>query len=185
MCFSFSRSPDRLASTATKAGTGALIRPIVSSVGEAVERSDVLLIAVRLAQLGVVLRECGDLRGKVLIDCTLPMNENDTALSVSLTQSGAEVIQQKTGALVVKAFNTVPSELLGAMLLQSAIDLFFSGDDIGAKQTAAQLISDAGLHSVDCGQLAMARHLEPLGMLMGQLAYVQEPSPVIGYCLVR
>jgi predicted dinucleotide-binding enzyme len=183
--FSFSRSPDRLAAAAARAGEGASIQPLVAGVRDAVEHAEALLIAVRWAQLDAVLRDCEDLRNKVLIDCTLPMNENDTALTVGLTQSGAEVIQLKTGAHVVKAFNTVPSELLTAMPLGSAIDLFFAGDDMGAKQTAAVLISDAGFHAVDCGPLAMARHLEPLGLLMGQIAYVQEPSPVIGYRLVR
>jgi predicted dinucleotide-binding enzyme len=183
--FSFSRSPDRLAAAAARAGEGASIQPLVAGVRDAVEHSEALLIAVRWAQFDAVLRECGDLSGRALIDCTLPMNDSDTALTVGMTQSGAEVIQRKTGAHVVKAFSTVPSELLAAMPLGSAIDMFFSGDDMGAKQTAAMLISAAGFCPVDCGPLSMARHLEPLGVLMGQIAYVQEPSPVIGYRLVR
>jgi predicted dinucleotide-binding enzyme len=42
-----------------------------------------------------------------------------------------------------------------------------------AKQVATMLIPDAGFRPAIRRPLAMARHLQPLGMLMGQIANVR------------
>jgi len=60
-----------------------------------------------------VLKQVGDLAGKVIISCSLPMNANDTALAVAHTSSGAEVLAKKLRKSdVISAFSTVPSAVL-------------------------------------------------------------------------
>ena len=49
---------------------------------------------------------------------------------------------------------------------------------------AAGLIVDTGFEAVDAGPLNVSRYLEPFDRLMGQVAYVQEVSPEMGYLLV-
>ena len=82
---------------------------------EHVTDADVVLLAVLWQHVPAVLRAAGDLRGKVLIDCTNPLTRSDDALAVGHRISGAELVARRApGALVVKAFNAVPSELLRA-----------------------------------------------------------------------
>jgi len=50
---------------------------------------------------------------------------------------------------------------------------------------AARLIRDIGFSPVDCGALASARYLEPLAMLVGELAYNQGKSPKVGVRFLR
>ena len=50
--------------------------------------------------------------------------------------------------------------------------VFYAGDDAGAKAAARVLIESAGLEPVDAGPLTNARYLEPLGMLNIYFGYV-------------
>ncbi len=181
--FSYARDPARLAALARAAGPCAH----AGSVGEAVAATDAILLAVPWRQAGDVFAQAGDLRGRVLLDCTLPMNADDSGLEIGLTMSGGELLQRRSGAHVVKAFNTVPAEFIAAphRAAGELPSLFHAGDDAAAKGVAARLIADAGFEPVDAGPLSMARYLEPFALLMGQIAYVQEASPEVGYRLVR
>ena len=59
------------------------------------------------------LKQAGDLSGKVILTCCLPMDSGNTKLIIGTTTSGAEELAKKVPrAHVVCAFNTVPSEVL-------------------------------------------------------------------------
>jgi hypothetical protein len=63
-----------------------------------------------------VLKRAGDLSGKVIVSCSLPMNADDTALVIGHATSGAEQLAKKIRrAKVVSAFGTVPSEVFLAV----------------------------------------------------------------------
>jgi predicted dinucleotide-binding enzyme len=142
-----------------------------------------VLLAVHWSRVEDALAQAGTLDGTILLDCTNPMNAEDTALTIGHTTSGAEEIGRRyANARVVKAFNTIPSELLraGPVVLEERAACCFCGDDPDAKQTAARLIRDTGLEPVDAGPLAMARYLEPFALLVAQLAYEQGLGPELG-----
>jgi len=135
-----------------------------------------------------VLRSAGSLRGKVLIDCTNPLTPSDDALAVGHRTSGAEIIARRArGAHVVKAFNTTPAELLraGVDVLPEKPAACYCGDEAGAKRVTARLIRQLGFEPVDCGALMNARYLEPLAMLVGELAYNQGKRPEVGLRFLR
>src|SRR5947207_116591 len=72
-----------------------------------------LLLAVHWSRIADVLKQAGDLSGKVIVSCSLPMNAENTHLVVAHTSSGAEELAKMLPkARVVSAFNTVPSEVL-------------------------------------------------------------------------
>jgi predicted dinucleotide-binding enzyme len=124
--------------------------------------------------------------GKVLVTCSLPMNNDDTALAVAHTSSGAEELARKAaGARIVSAFGTVPSEVLFGVFQASERDtrpsMLYCGDDEDAKETAAQLIRDVGFDPVDAGPLEMARHAEPFTLLIAKLAYDDDRGPALAY----
>jgi predicted dinucleotide-binding enzyme len=122
---------------------------------DAVENADALLLAVHWSQVDDVLKQAGDLSGKVVVTCLLPMNADDTALAVGHTSSGAEVLAKKVPkADVVCAFGTVPSEVLFDVFdakrrTRRRPSLMYCGDDQEAKDLAARLIRDVGFGPVD------------------------------------
>ena len=180
--FSYSRTRRKLETLASEAGRGAL----AGTPGEAAADGDVLLLAVHWNRVDDVLAQAGDLTGKVLITCSLPMNDDDSALVVGHTSSGAEEVAKKArGARVVSAFGTVPSEVLFAVYearkRKRRPSLVYCGDDAKAKKTVARLIRELGFDAVDAGALELARHAEPFTLLVAKLAYEGDAGPALAY----
>jgi predicted dinucleotide-binding enzyme len=150
-----------------------------------------LLLAVHWSRVNDVLRQAGDLSGKVIITCSLPLNANDTALAVAHTSSGAETLAKKVRkADVVSAFSTVPGDVLFDVFRRKRRkrhrpSLLYCGDDRGAKKIAARLIRDVGFEPVDAGLLRIAKYLEPFALAMAQLAYEGNEGPEVAYRIER
>jgi predicted dinucleotide-binding enzyme len=184
--FSYARSAEKLKRLARDAGGNAH----AGAPGEAAKDADAVLVAVHWSRIDDVLHQAGDLAGKVVMTCCLPMNAANTELVIAHTSSAAEALAKKVPkAKVVCAFNTVPSEvLLGvfeARRQAARPSLVYCGDDAGAKRVAAELIRDVGFDPVDAGPLRIARYTEPFALLMGQLAYEGEGGPELAYRFER
>jgi predicted dinucleotide-binding enzyme len=157
---------------------------------EATHDADALLLAVHWSRVDDVLKQAGDLSGKVILTCSLPMNEDDTDLIVAHTSSGAEALAKKIRqARIVSAFGTVPSEVLFSVFEMrrktKRPSLLYCGDDQEAKDVAATLIRDVGFDPLDAGPLRIARYMEPFSLLVGQLAYERSGGPELAYRLER
>jgi len=180
--FSYARSDDKLKKLARDAKGKA--RP--GSPREAAQEADTLLLAVHWSRLDDVLKQTGDLSGKVIVTCSLPMNADDTGLVIAHTSSGAEELAKKVPqARVVSAFGTVPSEVLfdvfEARRKATRPSLVYCGDDAKSKKIAVALIRDAGFDPVDAGPLRIARYTEPFTLLVAQLAYEGNRGPEMAY----
>src|SRR5216110_1792760 len=139
--FSYARSEQKLKRLAREAGGKAR----AGTPREAAQDADALLLAVHWSRVDDVLKQAGDLSGKVIVTCSLPMNADDTGLVIAHTSSGAEELAKKVPkARVVSAFGTVPSEVLfdvfAARRKANGPSLVYCGDDSRAKKTAAGLI---------------------------------------------
>jgi 8-hydroxy-5-deazaflavin:NADPH oxidoreductase len=184
--FSYARSERKLAKLAREAQGNAR----AGTPGEAARDADALLFAVHWSRVDDVLKQAGDLSGKVIVTCSLPMNADDSELVVAHTSSGAEALAKKARrARVVSAFGTVPSEVLfGVFAARREADrpsMVYCGDDRGAKEIVTTLIRDVGFDPVDAGPLRIARYLEPFALLVGRLAYEGEGGPELAYRFVR
>ena len=184
--FSYARDRSKLETLARQAGRSAR----AGTPREAAHEADVVLLAVHWNRMDDVLTQAGDLSGKVLVTCSLPMSDDDSGLVVGHTSSGAEEIARRTaGARVVSAFGTVPSEVLFAVYeareRTARPSLVYCGDDDDAKATVSQLIGDVGFDPVDAGPLDTARYIEPFTLLMGKLAYEGDGGPAIAYRIER
>jgi predicted dinucleotide-binding enzyme len=182
--FSYARSKEKLDQLARDAKGKAR----AGSPREAVQDAEALLLAVHWSRLDDVLMQAGDLSGKVVVTCSLPMNADDTKLMVGRTSSGAEELAKKLPkARIVCAFNTVPSEVLFSVYEgrhnSTRPSLVYCGDHQDAKDMAAELIRDAGFDPVDGGPLRIARYTEPFALLVAQLAYEGEDGPQLKYRL--
>ena len=184
--FSYARSEAKLKTLAREAGGNAR----AGTPREAVQDADAVLLAVHWSRVGDVLKQAGDLSGKVLVTCSLPMNDDNTDLVVAHTSSGAEELAKMIPkAKVVVAFNTVPSEVFfgvyEARRKANRPNLVYCGDDQAAKDLTAKLISDVGFEPVDAGPLRIARYIEPFVLLIAQLAYEGTEGPELAYRFER
>src|SRR5438874_2733786 len=137
--FSYARSEAKLKRLAREAGGKAKH----GTPREAARGAEALLLAVHWLRMDDVLKQAGDLSGKVVVTCSMPMNADDTALVVAHTSSGAEELAKKIPQTrFVSAFNTVPSEVLfdvyaakrRARRLRFGPSLVYCGDDAKAKK---------------------------------------------------
>ena len=184
--FSYARSEQKLKKLARDAKGKARS----GTPREAAQDADALLLAVHWSRVEDVLKQAGDLSGKVLVTCSLPMNADDTGLVIAHTSSGAEALAKRVPkARVVSAFGSVPSEVLfgvfEARRKARRPSLVYCGDDASGKKTAAQLIRDVGFDPVDAGPLRIARYTEPFTLLIAQLAYAGDGGPELAYRFER
>jgi hypothetical protein len=185
--FSYARRQDKLEELARDARGKAW----AGTPREAAQEADALLLAVHWSRLDDVLGQAGDLSGKVIVSCSLPMNAQDTGLVIAHTSSGAEALAKRLPkARVVSAFNTVPSEVLFGVFAArrrktGRPSLVYCGDDARGKRIAAELIHDVGFDPVDAGPLRIARTTEPFALLVAQLAYEGEGGPELAYRFER
>jgi 8-hydroxy-5-deazaflavin:NADPH oxidoreductase len=184
--FSYARSEQKLARLTQEAKGKAR----AGTPREAAQAADAVLLAVHWSRIEDVLNQAGDLSGKLIVTCSLPMNEDNTQLLVAHTSSGAEELAKRIPkARVVAAFQTVPSEVLfdvfEAKRKASRPSLVCCGDDDSGKGVAAQLIREVGFDPVDAGPLRIARYTEPFALLVAQLAYEGEAGPELAYRFER
>lgn len=189
--FSYARTERKLETLAREAQGKGTAR--AGTPAEAARDADAVLLAVHWSRVDDVLQQAGDgnLEGKVIVTCSLPMNDDDTALVVAHTSSGAEELANKVRkAHVVSAFGTVPSEVLFGVFAArrrkaGRPSLVYCGDHEPSKEVAAGLIRDVGFDPLDAGPLKVARYLEPFTLLVAQLAYEGEGGPEIAYRFER
>src|SRR5467141_3865521 len=89
--FSYARSEQKLEKLAREARGNAR----AGTPGEAAREADALLLAVHWSRVDDVLKQAGDVSGKVIVTCSLPMNADDTDLVIAHTSSGAEALAKK------------------------------------------------------------------------------------------
>jgi predicted dinucleotide-binding enzyme len=184
--FSYARTQAKLTTLAREAGAHAR----AGTPSEAARDSELLLLAIHWSRVPDVLTQTGEIAGKVVVTCSLPMNADDTGLVVGHTASGAEELARMLPkARVVSAFNTVPSEVLfgvyEARRKATKPSLVYCGDDADGKRMVAELIRDVGFDPLDAGPLRIARYTEPFALLVAQLAYEGQGGPELAYRFER
>jgi 8-hydroxy-5-deazaflavin:NADPH oxidoreductase len=177
------KADEKLKSLLKEAGPNAR----VASVQEAAAFGEVIVFATPWPATQDAIRSAGNLKGKIVFDCTNPLRPDLSGLQIGHTTSAAEqVANWASGANVVKVFNTTgANNMENSRYPEGAPVMFYCGDDAGAKKAAAQLASDLGFESIDAGGLTSARLLEPLAMLWIHLAYAQGLGRDFAFRIVR
>lgn len=157
----------------------------LKTVGEAVSGAEMVILAIAWSAVDGVLAECGEMTGKVLVDCTNPYDfRNNLAPLVPADQSAAKIISGKTAAKVVKAFNQV-----GAAVMADAPDRkvrplqFVASDDEKAKASVIKLAKDIGFDARDAGGIEYARELEGMARLWIAQAFGHGMPPATTWLL--
>ena len=138
-----------------------------ASVRDACSGAEVVAFAMPFKAIDDVIAAAGDLRGKVVIDCTNAVAPGMTGLVYGHTTSAAEELAKKLpGARVFKSFNAQGAENLANPVYDGVrANNFFCGDDAEGKKVLHQLVEDIGFEAIDAGGLTAARLLEPLMLL--------------------
>jgi predicted dinucleotide-binding enzyme len=138
---------------------------------EAAAFGELLVLATLGAANKEVLAQAGaeNLRGKVLIDATNPLDFSKGApptLALAGQDSGGEEAQRLApGAHVVKAFNTVGhTHMFRPQFPGGPPDMFICGNDEGAKKKVLGLLQEFGWNSADLGGIECSRYLEAMCM---------------------
>ncbi len=178
--FAYARSATKLDRLAASCGGRA------GSVAEAADGAEALLLAVHWSRVPDVLEQAGDLAGKTVISCTLPLDDSDSQLVIGTTSSGAEELARlRPQARWVSAFSTTPSESFFPVFERKGQGtpphVMIYGDDAEAKDTAFALARDIGFEPQDTGGLRNARFVEPFALATVELAYMQPGGPAWTY----
>jgi len=159
----------------------------VATVKDAAAAADVVALAVPWPAAEDALRSAGDMRGKILLDCTNPLKPDLSGLTVGHTTSGAEqVATWAPGARVVKIFNTTGfPNMANPEYREGRSMMLYCGDDAQAKTLAAQLAAELGFEPYDVGPLTEARLLEPFALVWVHLAVLQKMGTGFAFRLMR
>jgi hypothetical protein len=148
-------------------------RVTAGTVREAAAAAEVVFLCVP-AQVAVeVARDAGDLRRKVLVDCSNPVAwENGPVLAPPPEGSVAAALAAAIPeARLVKGFNTFGAEVHRNPAIAGApAEVYLAGDDGIALERVGEVASRAGFAPIVVGPLRNAAHLEALAVLWIQLA---------------
>jgi 8-hydroxy-5-deazaflavin:NADPH oxidoreductase len=117
----------------------------VTSIPEAVKKSEVIVIAAVPQAVQSIAEAMGDVSNKVIIDAM-----NSVRVKPEPYSNTTEALIQLTNCKdIVKCFNTTGAENMADPVYQGkGIDMFYAGDSDKAKQVATQLAKDLGFESV-------------------------------------
>ncbi len=161
----------------------------VGTVEEATINAEIILLAIPFDAVSAALANCGDVSGKIIIDCTNPfkMKGGKLGLSLSFDTSAAEKVADTViGAKVVKCFNQTGFDNMANPLYDNGKAVqFVCGDDKEAREIVRKLAESIGFDAVDAGDLKTARLLEPLAALWIQMAFTTDLSRNFAFSLLR
>ncbi|MFM7199903.1 MAG: NADPH-dependent F420 reductase [Myxococcota bacterium] len=186
--FGFGNVGQRLAQLFIKAGHSVIIctqknapqpSPFATATFvEGAEQADVVALAIPFTAAVDILKPlAAPLVGKIVLDCTNPLQADWSPLLLGQENSAAEELARVVpGASVVKAFNTIFADM---MVEEYQVwdgvrtSAFVASDDPVARNTILRLAEELGFAPVEVGPLKMARYLEALAHLNIQLAVAQ------------
>jgi 8-hydroxy-5-deazaflavin:NADPH oxidoreductase len=165
---SYSRDRAKLDTLAQSIGVRA------GTPAEAAQFADVILLVVPWGAVQDAIAAAGTMVGKTIISCINPIKSDFSALEIGTTTSAAEEVAKLIPDAHVVEVLFPFAEILQSNSRQFGTEQptqFYCGDNPDAKGSVAQLITEVGLSPIEVGGLMNARYLEPVGMLLVQLAY--------------
>ena len=144
----------------------------VTTLSDAVAASPIVLMAVPWQASMDTIQSVSQWKGKIVIDCSNPLNAKFDGLCLGFDTSAAEQIAQNLPhCTVLKTLNTASTDMMAHPTMHGEpAAMFYCGGTPEAKQSVAKMLSDIGFEPVDAGPLKMARYLEPLAMLYIEMA---------------
>lgn len=149
---------------------------------QAVQASEVVLVATPPEAANSLIEAFGDVKGKIIIDATNAIRTKPAGYSTAF-----HAFEALTKAHVVKCFNTTGYENMANPQYGShRLDMFMAGNDEKAKEVAARLAADCGFEScLNFGGSDKVELLEQFALSWINLAIMQGHGRNIAFKLLR
>ena len=161
----------------------------LSTPAEAAKLSEVVVLATPWNATLETVKSLGNLGGKVVLDCTNPLEVGTDGLGLAFgfsTSAGEKVAEAAPGASVFKTLNTTGAEnMTNAKAFSPAPAMFAAGDDATKKPIVLGLLHDLGFEGIDAGPLRNARLLEANAMLWIDLCMKRGQGRNFAFALAR
>jgi 8-hydroxy-5-deazaflavin:NADPH oxidoreductase len=161
----------------------------VSHGGGGTVDGDVVILAVPYHALNEIVEEYGDqLRGKVVVDISNPLNFEtfDSLVVPEGSSAAAELAAKLPDSSVLKAFNTnFAATLASKKVGDETTTVLVAGDDDAGKQVLVTALEAGGVSPIDAGSLARAHELEAIGFLQLTLAVGEKLPWTGGFAVAR
>ncbi|MBA3424768.1 MAG: NAD(P)-binding domain-containing protein [Rubrobacter sp.] len=158
VAISNSRGPESLRDLVSDIGENAS----AASVDEAADFGEVVLVAIPFFAYEALPAD--RLSGKIVVDATNYYPGRDGEMDFGGLTSSEVISGHLSGALLVKAFNTMYYETLatgGDPSDNVQLVLFVSGDEVEAKSVVSRLIEEIGFAPKDLGSLKGSSRQQP------------------------
>jgi predicted dinucleotide-binding enzyme len=166
----------------------------LAGLAEATRHADLVINATPGGESVDLLRPLAEpLAGAVLVDVANAVVTGPGGFAASLRHPGSSLAEELQRALprtrVVKTLNTLgpASAMVEPRAFTAPPTAFLSGDDAGAKQLVARLLTDLGWprdQLIDLGGLETARVTEAFILLVRPLVHALGPVP-FGFAVAR
>ena len=160
-------------------------RASAGTPAQAAAFGNVLLVSVpykALPQLGKDL--AADIKGKVVLDTSNPVQARDGDMAVDAKAKGTGVASPELlpGTRLVRAFNSVGANFLKTETARAGdrIAIPLAGDDADALRIASQLVRDAGFEPVVVGPLSRAKDFDVGTAVFGKAMTASELRKALG-----
>ncbi len=155
---------------------------MISSLEDAVNGSEVILVATPPQIAEDLSRQFGDVSGKIIIDAT-----NSVRTKPDPYPTAFHAFLDLTSAKVVKSFNTTGFEnMQDPQYGEYRLEMFMAGEDDEAKEVARNLAKDCGFEDcIDFGGSDKVELLEKFALSWINLAIMQGEGRNIGFKLLR
>lgn len=152
-------------------------------IQEAVQKSDVIVIAAPAHFAHEIAQTLGDVKDKVIIDTMNAVMKKPA----HYTNSSEAILDNCNCTDVVKCFNTTGAEnMANPHYGTTALDMFVAGDSIKGKHIAVQLAKDIGFADCfDFGGNDKFSLMEQFALAWINLAMMQKMGRNIGFKLLK
>jgi NADPH-dependent F420 reductase len=134
-----------------------------ATAAEAAAEAEIIVLAVPGMLALALVEDLGDLSGKLVIDATNPLIvEQPMKFVFGVETSNGEMIQEAApDALVVKAFNSISTQLMISPENENGpVYVTIVGNDSAAKERVAGFATAMGLVPIDLGPIEVAHWTE-------------------------
>lgn len=147
---------------------------------------EIVVLAVPYpAVSGILANFAEELKGKIIVDITNPVNFDtfDDLVVPADSSAAAEIVKQATDSKLVKGFNTTFAATLATKKVagQHQTTVLLASDDQEAKKIVTEALAGSDLAVLDAGSLKRARELEAMGFLQISLAATEKISWTGGF----
>lgn len=154
----------------------------VTTVFEAANDSDIIIVALPVTAIVPVAKSMGNLKGKVIIDAT-----NSVFGKPDPYKTGYHAFKELTHADLAKGFNTTGYEnMINPKFGNIVLDMFTAGDSEKAKSVMKELSKEAGFENCyDFGGADKVELLEQFALAWINLAIMQKEGRDIAFKVLK